>query len=165
MRSSPVMLLSSAVLLTLQACAMAPMGPTVQVLPGPGKPFELFAQERSYCSGYAGSVVQGQAEALNQRAVGGAVLGTVLGAGLGAAVGRGRGAAVGAASGAALGTGIGASGTAQAQSGIQGQYDDAYVQCMVSKGNRPPPPPTIIVQQPGYFVQPAPYYVRPAYGY
>ena len=144
---------------------MAPMGPTVQVLPSRGKPFEVFAQERSYCSAYAGSVVQGQAEALNQRAVGGAVLGTILGAGLGAAVGRGRGAAVGAASGAALGTGIGASGTAQAQGGIQGQYDDAYLQCMVSKGNRPPPPPTIIVQQPGYFVQPAPYYVPPSYGY
>ena len=149
-------------LLILQACAMAPMGPTVQVLPPPGKPFEQFVQERSYCSSYASSTVQGQADALNQRAVGGAVLGTVLGAGLGAAIGRGRGAAVGAASGAALGTGIGASGTSQAQNGIQGQYDDAYVACMVSKGNQPPVAPAIIVQQPGYLVQPAPYVVQPA---
>ena len=144
-------------MLTLQACAMAPMGPTAQVLPPPGKPFEQFAQERAYCSSYAGSTVQGQAEVANQRAVGGAVLGTILGAGLGAAVGRGRGAAVGAASGAALGTGIGASGSANAQGGIQSQYDDAYVQCMVSKGNQLPAPPTIYVQ---------PTYVVPrGYGY
>ncbi len=158
-------------LATLGGCAMTPMGPTVQVLPPQGKPFEQFAQERSYCTGYANSMVQGQAEAINQRAVGGAVLGTVLGAGHGAAVGRGRGAAIGAASGAVVGTGIGASGSGQAQYGIQGQYDDAYVQCMVAKGNQPPPPPVVmqpapvIVQPAPYMVQPAPYVVQPGYAY
>ncbi len=152
--------LGFAALLGLQACATVPLGPTVQVLPQSGKPFAQFAQERDYCASYANATVQGQAEVANQRAVGGAVLGTVLGAGLGAALGRGRGAAVGAAGGAALGTGIGASGTAQAQGGIQAQYDNAYVACMVSKGNVLPTP--VYAQPAPVLVQPAPYVVQPA---
>ena len=155
-------LLGLAGVLLLQGCVATPMGPTVQVLPGRGKPFEAFAQDQAVCTQYAGGQVQGQAERANQTAVGGAVLGTVLGAGLGAAVGRGYGAGVGAASGAALGTGLGAGGSARAQGGIQYQYDNAYVQCMVSKGNQLPPPPQIVVAPQPYYVQPAPYVVQPA---
>ncbi len=149
-------------LVFVQGCAMTPLGPTVQVLPAPGKPFDAFVQDRNVCTSYAANVVQGQAQLANEQAVGGAVLGTVLGAGLGAAVGRGRGAAVGAASGAALGTGIGASSSNYAQGGIQGQYNDAFVQCMVSKGNQLPPPPTVIVQPAPYVVAP---YAVPVYPY
>ena len=110
----------------------------VQVMPGPGKSFGAFQADDAQCRGFASNAVAGQAEVANQQAVGGAVLGTVLGAGLGAAVGGGRGAAVGAASGAALGTGVGAGGTAGAQVGIQAQYDNAYSQCMYSKGDQVP---------------------------
>jgi len=147
----------------LQGCAVAPAGPTVQIIPGQGKPFEQFAQDQAVCQQYASQQTAGQAEAANQRAVGGAVLGTVLGAGLGAAVGGGRGAGIGAASGAVVGTGIGANGSAYAAGGIQQQYDNAYVSCMVSKGNRLPAPPPVYVQPAPYLEQPAPYAVQPGY--
>lgn len=107
-------------------------------MPGPGKPFSQFQADDAQCRGFANGQVAGQAEGANQRAVGGAVLGTVLGAGLGAAVGGGRGAAIGAGSGAALGTGLGAGASANAQGGIQMQYDAAYSQCMYSQGNQVP---------------------------
>jgi hypothetical protein len=153
--------LASAIL--LQGCAVTPSGPMVQVLPGPGKPFEQFAQDQAICRQYATDQTAGQAEQANQRAVGGAVLGTVLGAGLGAAVGGGYGAGIGAASGAAVGTGIGANGSAAAAGGIQGQYDNAYVSCMLSKGNHLPAPPPVYVQPSPYVVRPAPYVVQPGY--
>ena len=63
----------------------------------------------------------------------------------------GAGAAVGAASGAGVGAAYGASGSANAQMGIQQQYDNAFSQCMYAKGEQvpgfaplapPPPPPT-----------------------
>ncbi len=157
-----IVTLSAALL--VQGCVQTPMGPTVAILPAPGKPFELFQQDQAVCTQYAGSMVRGQAERANNMAVGSAVLGTVLGAGLGAAVGgrhAGRGAAIGAASGAVVGTGVGANGSADAQGGIQDQYNNAYVQCMVSKGNRLPAPPPVVVQPAPYYVQPAPYVVSP----
>lgn len=152
-----------AAVLLLEGCAQTPMGPTVQVLPAQGKPFEAFQQDQAICTNYAQGQVQGQAENANNRAVGGAVLGTVLGAGLGAAIGGGRGAAIGAGSGAIVGTGYGAGGSERAQYGIQGQYNNAYVSCMVSKGNVLPAPPAPVYVQPApYVVQPAPYLVQPA---
>jgi hypothetical protein len=161
----PIAMLALAFL--VEGCATTPMGPTVQVMPGRGKPFDVFAQEQQSCMQYASQMVAGQAQQANTMGAGAAVLGTVLGAGLGAAVGGGRGAAIGAASGAAVGTGVGASGSASAQGGIQGQYDNAYLQCMVAKGNIPPAPPPVLVQPAPYVVQPAPYYAAPPpdYGY
>ena len=137
---SAALALSVAVL--LEACAAPPLGPTVQVLPAQNKPFEVFQQDQAVCTQYAASQVQGQAQRANNTAIGGAVLGTVLGAGLGAAIGRGPGAAIGAA--------------------IQYQYNNAYVQCMVAKGNQLPPPPPVVVQPAPYLIQPAPYLVQPA---
>lgn len=158
--------LAVASIFLLEGCAMAPSGPTVQVLPGPHKPFEQFAQDQGFCRQYATDQTAGQAQQANNMAVGGAVLGTVLGAGLGAAVGGGRGAGIGAASGAVLGTGVGASGSANAAGGIQEQYDNAYVACMLSHGNRLPAPAPVYVQPAPYMVSPAPYLVQPApYGY
>ncbi len=130
----------------LAACAAQPMGPMVQVLPGPNKPFAQFQDDDLSCRSFANAQVAGQAQAVNNTAVGGAVLSTVLGAGLGAAIGGGRGAAIGAASGAGFGTAVGASGSSGAQLGIQAQYDNAYTQCMYARGNQipgyaPPPPP------------------------
>lgn len=114
------------------------MGPMVPVMPGPNKPFAQFQDEDMSCRSFANAQVSGQAEAANQTAVGGAVLSTVLGAGLGAAIGGGRGAAVGAASGAGFGAAAGAGGSSGAQMSIQMQYDNAYSQCMYSRGNQVP---------------------------
>jgi hypothetical protein len=147
---------SACVVVMLAGCAQTPMGPTVQVMPGPGKTFDAFQADQANCKGYAASQVQGQADAANQQAVGTGVLSTVLGAGLGAAIGgaagnAGAGAAIGAASGAGLGTAYGANGSSYAQMSIQQQYDNAFSQCMYARGEQvpgfaplapPPPPPT-----------------------
>ncbi len=144
----------------LAGCAAPPPGPTVQVMPAPNKPFNVFSEDDVLCRSYAQNTIAGQAEAANNSQVGSAVIGTVLGAGLGAALGGGRGAAIGAASGAALGTGYGAANAQGAQLSIQQRYDIAYAQCMYSRGNQvpgfapgpgyPPPPP------PGYPPPPPP---------
>jgi hypothetical protein len=128
----------TALALLLSGCAQTPMGPTVQVMPGPGKPFDAFQADQYNCKGYADQAVAGQAQNANNRAVGAAAIGTVLGAGLGAAIGGGRGAAIGAGSGAIAGTGIGMGSSSNEQMGIQQQYDNAYAQCMYAKGNMVP---------------------------
>jgi hypothetical protein len=138
--------------LLLAGCAQTPMGPTIQVMPGPGKSFEAFQYDQVSCKQFAEQAVAGQAQNANNRAVGAAALTTVLGAGLGAAVGGGRGAGIGAAGGALGGTAIGAGTSSNAQMTIQQQYDNAFAQCMFSRGemvpgygpmmvNAPPPPP------------------------
>ena len=134
--------------LVLGGCVAQPIGPTVTVLPAPGKPFEIFAEEDAYCRQYAGQQTAGAPEQANQQVVNSAVIGTLLGAGLGAALGRGPGAAVGAATGALIGTGSGSNGAAWAQMTTQQRYDVAYLQCMYAKGN----------QVPGYSVAAAPPY-------
>lgn len=135
-------------LLLLEGCATTPLGPTVQVMPAKNKPFDVFAQEQAVCKQYATQQVSGQADAANERAVGTGIIATALGAGLGAAVGGGHGAGVGAATGAVAGTAIGAGTSSHNQHGIQQQYDNAYAQCMVAKGNQLVPPPAPIVVQP-----------------
>ena len=139
--------------LLLAACAQTPMGPTVQVMPGPGKPFDQFQTDQVVCKQFAEQSVSGQAQNANVRGVGAAALTTVLGAGLGAAIGGGHGAAIGAAGGALGGAGVGAATSSNAQNSIQVQYNNAYAQCMYSKGDQvpgyapapaayaPPPPP------------------------
>ncbi len=144
--------------LLLSGCAQTPMGPTVQVMPGPGKSFDAFQYDQSQCKGFAEQAVAGQAQNANNQAVGAAVLTTALGAGLGAAVGSGwhhgagPGAAYGAGAGAATGAVIGANMSAGAQMSIQQQYDNAFAQCMYAKGemvpgygpmmSQSPPPPS-----------------------
>ena len=125
------------------------------IWPGPGKTFDAFQSDQMLCKGFAADAVKGQAEEANNRAVGSAVLGTLLGAGLGAAVGGGRGAAIGAGAGAVAGTAYGANGSQYEQGGIQRQYDNAYTQCMYSRGN----------QVPGYGGGPRAYGPPPAPGY
>ena len=131
-----------AMTLMATACATQPLGPRVSVMPGQNKPFEVFEQDKYVCRDYASREVGGQAQAENNKAVGSAVIGTLLGAGLGAAVGGGRGA-------------VGAGGSQRGQYSIQAQYDQAFSQCMYSKGN----------QVPGYQYGPAPSYgPPPSYG-
>jgi hypothetical protein len=154
-------------LLLLSACASEPMGPTVAVMPAPGKPFDAFQGDQALCKQYASNEVQGGAQQANNRQVGTAVIGTLLGAGLGAAVGGGRGAAIGAGAGAIGGTAVGAGPASQAQYSLQQRYDLAYSQCMYSRGNQvpgfepsyaPPPPPPGFSQAPSYPPPPPPGY-------
>jgi len=114
---------------------MTPLGPTVQVMPGPGKSFETFQTDNASCKTFAADSVKGQADASNQRALGAALLTTALGAGVGAAGGD---AASGAALAAAGGSGIAAGASAADQQGIQAQYDNAFSQCMYAKGELVP---------------------------
>ncbi len=134
--------------LLLAGCAQTPMGPTVQVMPGPGKPFDQFQSDQYACKAFAEQSVAGQAQNANTRGVGAAALTTVLGAGLGAAIGGGRGAAIGAASGALGGAGIGAASSSNEQMSIQEQYNNAFAQCMYAKGNMVPGYGPMMVQQP-----------------
>lgn len=135
-------------ILLLAACAQTPMGPTVNVMPGPSKPFDAFQNDQAVCKQFAEQSVAGQAQNANTQGVGAAALTTVLGAGLGAAIGGGRGAAIGAGAGALGGAGIGASTSSNAQYSIQQQYNNAYSQCMYSRGNMVPGYGPMMMQPP-----------------
>ena len=149
----------------LGGCATMPTGPSVMVLPQPGKPFEAFQSDDAVCRQWAMQQIQvAPNEIVNNNLAQGAAVGTVMGAGLGTAIGAASGnpatgAAIGAGSGLVAGTAM-ASGPAHA-AGLEAQrrYDNAYQQCMYAKGNQipgfttappnqahwiPPPPP------PGY---------------
>jgi hypothetical protein len=150
MRSTTIAALSLGTLM-LAGCAMTPLGPTVRVMPGPYKPFEVFQRDQYECTQYADGQVAGQADAANGRAVGATIIGAGLGLALGAATGDGNAATAGAVAGGAVGATVGAAGSDEANYPIQRRYDIAYAQCMYSKGNQvtgyarprslPPPPP------------------------
>ena len=125
-------------LLLLGACAQTPMGPTVQVMPGPNKSFSNFQSDQAICRQFAEQAVGDQARNANLRGLGTAALTTALGAGLGGAIGGGSGAGIGAAAGALAGGGLGARQTSNAQNSIQALYDNAFAQCMFSLGNAVP---------------------------
>jgi len=135
----------------LAGCATTPVGPTVRVMPGPYKPFEVFQRDQYECTQYADFQVAGNADAANTRALGATVIGAGLGLALGAATGDGNAATAGAVAGGAVGATIGAGMSDEANYSIQRRYDIAYAQCMYSKGNQvpgyarprgvPPPPP------------------------
>ena len=122
----------------LGACAHTPMGPTVQVLPGPNKSLSQFQSDQAICRSFAQQAVNDQAQGANLRGLGAAALTTALGAGLGGAIGGGSGAGIGAAAGAVGGAGLGGMQTSRAQNAIQVQFDAAFVQCMFSLGNSVP---------------------------
>lgn len=150
MRLVRIATVPAAAVLLLTGCVSQPMGPTVSVMPAPGKPFEVFQQDQAICQQFASQQTAGQAQEANNRQVLTGVVGTALGAGLGAAIGGGRGAAIGAGSGAVAGSVVGAGPAQQAQMDLQQRYNLAYSQCMYSRGNQVPgfqpsyypPPPT-----------------------
>jgi len=152
----------------LGGCATVPAGPSVMVLPAPGKPFDVFQSDDAACRQWAlqqAGVPPG--EIAQENLATGAVVGTLVGAGLGALIGAasgnaGSGAAIGAGSGLIGGTAV-ASGRAHgARWEAQRRYDMAYQQCMYAKGNQipgqvktsrrayrlPPPPPDLSGQTP-----------------
>ena len=124
--------------LLLGACAQTPMGPTIQVLPGPNTSLSSFQNDQAVCRNFADQAVRDQAQGANVPGLGTAALTTALGAGLGAAVGGGRGAGIGAAAGALGGTGLAARNTSNANVSIQAQYNNAFASCMFSLGNSVP---------------------------
>ncbi|MEO2217267.1 glycine zipper family protein [Chromobacterium vaccinii] len=139
----------------LAACATLPTGPTVAVMPAPGKPFDVFAQEEQQCRAYAaGNSGAAAADASNATLAGNMALGTMVGAAAGALIGGNhQGAGVGAGMGLLAGTAVGGSNGAYAGYDAQARYNIAYQQCMYAKGNQlpgqyparraylPPPPP------------------------
>jgi hypothetical protein len=127
--------------LIIGGCATIPTGPSVMVMPPPGKPFELFQADDAICRQWAAQQIGlSPQEVANQNTATGAVVGTAIGAGLGAAIGSvsgsaGAGAAIGAASGLLIGTTSGANAGQAYGWRAQRQYDIAYQQCMYARGN------------------------------
>ena len=147
----------------LIGCATMPAGPSVMVLPEPGKPFEVFRSDDEVCRQWALQQIEVPPdEIVNKNLAGGAAIGTVMGTALGAAMGAssgetGTGALIGAGSGLIAGTAMASGPAYAAGSEAQRRYDNAYQQCMYAKGNQipglaavppkrtsrliPPPPP------------------------
>ncbi|HEX7968001.1 MAG TPA: glycine zipper family protein [Stellaceae bacterium] len=130
---------------TLGACAVAlPSAPSVLAVPGQGKTLEAFQQDDVTCRQYASEHVSyAQAQASSQGATGNVIAGTGIGAAIGALLGAatgdaGTGAALGAGSGLLVGGSSGSSVAQASSAGLQRQYDMAYLQCMVTKGDTVP---------------------------
>lgn len=123
-------------------CATVPSGPSVRVLPTPGKPYDLFLSEDAICRQTAERQIgMPPQEIANQNAATGAIVGTAVGTGLGAAIGAasgnvGAGAAIGAVSGLLVGTAAGSDSGRIEGSKAQRLYDTVYLQCMYSHGNQ-----------------------------
>ena len=127
-------------LLLLSACTTLPTGPSQMSLPGTGKSFEQFRADDGECRGYAQSQAGTANDASANAGVKSAAVGTLIGAVAGAAMGGHQGAGVGAGTGLMMGTMAGI-GTSQSSAyGTQRQYDNAYIQCMYSKGHKVPMP-------------------------
>jgi len=135
--------LIAVVTMTLAAgCATVPTGPSVRVFPTPGKPYDLFVSEDSYCRQAAerqlGLPPQQIAE---QNTATGAIVGTAVGTGLGAAIGSasgnaGAGAVIGGVSGLLIGSAAGSDAGRIEGREAQRRYDTVYLQCMYSHGNQ-----------------------------
>lgn len=156
-------------LLIIAGCATPrPMGPRVTVMPAPGKPFEVFAAEEQQCRQYANqSLGLTPDEAASRSFAGSAVAGTAIGTAAGALLGGREGAAAGAGVGLLAGSAAGSNQAAYSSRDAQWRYDNAYKQCMYSKGNQvpgyqyqqqvtPPPPNTGYGQTAPNFPPPPP---------
>jgi hypothetical protein len=153
--------------LSLGGCATVPTpaGPSVLVLPTPGKPLDLFQAEDLSCRQWASQQIgMSPQDVANQNAANAAAAGTMVGATLGALVGSAsgnaaEGAIIGAGSGFLVGASAGAEAGAASGWEVQRRYDNLYQQCMSANGNvlpgmtrrvwsTPPPPPG------GYYSRP-----------
>jgi hypothetical protein len=150
----PVALTAS---LLFGACTSLPQGPSLMALPGTGKSTDQFQYDDVECRKFADAQIGGASpsDVANSTTAKSAVVGTAIGAGVGAAFGGGGGAAVGAGFGLLTGAAIGAGSGERSGYVLQRRYDQAYVQCMYSRGHRvpvsghlssspsyvPPPPP------------------------
>jgi len=157
--------------LALGACAAnLPTGPRVLAMPPAGKDLAAFQQDDLSCRNYAQSTLgpNTPASAAAGSGLATAAVGTALGAAAGALIGSaagavGGGAAIGAGAGLLLGSAAGAGNAQAAGRSVQAYYDNAYSQCMVSRGDtiQAPPYPVAYYGYPyryrGYY----PYYAAP----
>ncbi len=155
-------IVTTVMLLVVAGCASLPTGPSVRVMPAPGKTWEQFQADDAVCRNWsARQTGLSPQQAAGQDTVTGAAVGSVIGAGVGAVLGAasgnpGAGAAIGAGSGLLLGTAAGANAGELSGWEAQQRYDIAYEQCMYARGNQvpgvtvtrtrrflsvPPPPP------------------------
>ncbi len=146
-------ILMSLVLAAAAGCATVPAGPSVMVMPGPGKPFDLFQQEDASCRHYAQQQIGvSPQDTINNNTAAGAAIGGAVGAGLGSLSHSGSGTAFGAITGALIGASAGSDSGRYYGYEAQRRYDMAYQQCMYANGNlvpgvrryyrrTPPPPP------------------------
>ena len=117
-------------------CAEMPTGPTVAVMPGPNKPFDVFMEDDGLCRHWAAhSIGQPGNDAAARQMLGSTVAGAVIGTLAGAALGGDSGAGAGAAMGTVVGASAGANQSAWVAANAQRAYDIAYQQCMYSRGN------------------------------
>jgi len=131
---------AAACLLALAGCAEMPTGPTVTVMPGPNKPFEVFVADDKLCRDWALSSSGSQnPDAATNRFAGATAAGVVLGAAAGALAGGNHNAVgVGAAIGGVTGAAVGSDQSQRTGYSSQRRYDIAYQQCMYAKGNQIP---------------------------
>ena len=132
--------LAVAAMFALAGCTTVPVGPSVAVYPGTGKPFDNFRGDDYTCRQFASEQIGGAnaVKAGNDDAMRSGAIGTLLGAAVGAAMGGRDGAAVGAGAGLLMGSASGAGTTQYSSYGLQRRYDIAYQQCMYAKGNLVP---------------------------
>ncbi len=155
---------AAAFLVILAGCAATiPNGPSVAVMPAPGKSFDLFVAEERECRQFAQQSIgisanQAATESAAKSMAVGTAIGAVAGALGGGHEGAGTGAAIGLLGGAAVGSGEARYSGHEAQR----RYDIAYEQCMYAKGNQIPHAssyqPRVIYSQPP---APAPSYYPP----
>ena len=135
-------LVSYLVMALVAGCATIPAGPSVRVFPTPGKPYDLFLSEDSYCRQVAEQQIGiSPQEIAEQHTATGAVIGTAVGTGIGAALGSasgnaGPGAVIGAVSGMLIGSSAGSDSGRYEGQAAQRRYDTVYLQCMYSYGNQ-----------------------------
>ena len=132
----------AAVAMLAGCAAPTPTGPTITSVPPAGKNLTLFQNEDYTCRNYAQQAVAYPAatQRTQQNGVVTAAVGTGIGAAAGALLGAaagnaGMGAAIGAGAGLLGGSAVGAGQTQRAGQGLQQIYNNAYAQCMTSKGN------------------------------
>jgi hypothetical protein len=126
----------------MAGCVTVPTGPSVTVFPTPGKPYDLFLAEDSYCRRAAeqqiGILPQ---QVADQNTASGAIVGTAVGTGLGAVLGAasgntGAGAVIGGVSGLLIGSAAGSDAGRIEGREAQKRYDTVFLQCMYSHGNQ-----------------------------
>jgi len=134
------LIIALALLGILSGCTTLPSGPSVAVMPAPGKPFDVFVAEDRECRQFAQQSIGTTAnKAATESAEKSIAVGTAIGAVAGTLLsdsrsGAGSGAAIGMLGGASAGS------DAARYSGneLQRRYDIAYQQCMYAKGNQIP---------------------------
>ena len=148
--------------LGLAGCVTIPEGPTHAALPGSRQTFDQFQFDDTGCRQFATQALGGTTPQQNasNAAVGSAVVGTALGAAIGGLLGGSDGAAVGAGMGLFTGAAVGAGNAQAAGLSSQQRFDNAYYQCMFSRGHRVPVPASMarsMRQASSGYAAPAPY--------